>query len=365
MVSFGGKTQYCLYRRSNGFWYVSITKNGRRIQKTTNAKSKTKALEFVAKLQDEDLEIVTKTKTIEVFSRGVFDYESGPIVRRKKLRGFSYSKSYADTNQHYVDDYIVPYFGKVQVGDLSANDVEWWLLTIPERHGVGAKTANSVLGALRAVLAEAQLQGLITSNPAASVKPLSKNLGSKRRGCFTVEQVKDIFKDKWNNLAYSACMLAATTGMRMGEVRALTVEQIHDGYIDVDASWNDQEGRKCTKSGWGRIVPLSSDMKAVLDEIMPPCGLVFSLNGVKPVGDKVISKRLYERLEDIGLDYRELNLSFHSFRHYFNTRLIAAGIQGEKVRAILGHESEQMTEHYMHLSAEDMSEIRKIQHFAV
>ena len=61
------------------------------------------------------------------------------------------------------------------------------------------------------------------------------------------------------------------------------------------------------------------------------------------------------------MDYHRGNLGFHSFRHYFNTRLIAMGIDEVKIRSVIGHGSEKMTDHYAHLSAEDLKQIRTVQ----
>lgn len=46
---------------------------------------------------------------------------------------------------------------------------------------------------------------------------------------------------------------------------------------------------------------------------------------------------------------------FHSFRHFFNTRLVANGVNGELVRATVGHESKDMTKHYLHLVPSDLN----------
>ncbi len=54
-------------------------------------------------------------------------------------------------------------------------------------------------------------------------------------------------------------------------------------------------------------------------------------------------------------------LLFHSFRHFFNSQLVAAGVQGEFVRAVIGHESEKMTERYLHLSPDQMNVVRNVQ----
>lgn len=52
-------------------------------------------------------------------------------------------------------------------------------------------------------------------------------------------------------------------------------------------------------------------------------------------------------------DQEERNLSFHSLRHTFNSA-IRGKIEDKTLRAIVGHESEAMTEHYTHESEEDI-----------
>ena len=74
---------------------------------------------------------------------------------------------------------------------------------------------------------------------------------------------------------------------------------------------------------------------------------------------QTLKKILQRKLQEAGLG--DKGLTFHSFRHYFNTKLVASGVRAEKIRAVIGHESEAMTEHYLHLTAEDMKEITSIQ----
>ena len=66
-------------------------------------------------------------------------------------------------------------------------------------------------------------------------------------------------------------------------------------------------------------------------------------------------------MDKVGIDYKKDNLLFHSFRHYFNTRLVADGVESEKIRSVIGHESKEMTERYLHLSVKDLENIRKVQ----
>lgn len=358
------KDQCGVYLRDNGIWYWWTKVDGKKIQRSTGEKTKAKAEKYLRALIGDDIQRHAQSVLFRNFVKDIFDHEKGPIAQRKLLRGHTYTIAHAKSQQSDVDKYAVPTFGNMEIDKIRAYDVERWILALPSRYGITNKTANNILSALRQVFQEALMQELIERNPAEHVKPLAK-IG-KRRGCFTVDQIKKLFAFPWaHRQAYVACLLAASTGMRMGEVRALTVAQVHEGYITVDASWNDIEGRKCTKSGYGRIVPISDGVQKELKAILPPSGLVFSYNGVKPMEDKAIVTKLYLRMEELGIDRKAENLSFHSFRHYFNTRLVASGISTEKTRAVIGHESAEMTEHYLHLNSQDLAEIKRVQREAI
>jgi integrase len=88
--------------------------------------------------------------------------------------------------------------------------------------------------------------------------------------------------------------------------------------------------------------------------------LIFSLNGTKPIDFQFISMRLHKVLEANGIDWRTEGLSFHSFRHFFNTRLVANGVNGELVRATVGHESSDMTKYYLHLVPSDLNTVMDV-----
>ncbi|MDI9424744.1 MAG: tyrosine-type recombinase/integrase, partial [Spirochaetota bacterium] len=55
------------------------------------------------------------------------------------------------------------------------------------------------------------------------------------------------------------------------------------------------------------------------------------------------------------------NLTFHSWRHLFNSILVNARIPAEKIRTITGHLTPEMTAHYFKLSADGYGDIREVQ----
>ena len=90
--------------------------------------------------------------------------------------------------------------------------------------------------------------------------------------------------------------------MRMGEIRALTPAQVHDDYIEVNAAWGEYDGRKSTKSGETREVPLVPEVRDLLKSLPTfgrPNKVIFSFNGEKPMDFQFISLRLHKVLEAV------------------------------------------------------------------
>ncbi len=176
-----------------------------------------------------------------------------------------------------------------------------------------------------------------------------------------MSELTELFRQPWKEkYSYAACLLSATTGMRLGEIRALTRDRIKDDFIIVDRAWNDHEGFKSTKSGKTRYVPLHPAVKQIIENISE-YDLLFSCNGSFPIDPRSIAKPLVKHMKESSIDYKEEHLSFHSFRHFFNTRLVASGVSGDVIRAAIGHESEKMTDHYLHLTPSDMRQISDVQ----
>lgn len=369
--------QFRLYRRGKIWYYWTYDDYGKRHRYSTGERRKSDAFEFCMKrkeagclLQIRREKAQNRNITLDEFGWDFWDYDTCPIVQGKILRGGHYGKKVALANGSRYRQHISPFLGKRKLQDLSRAEIEKWLLNLPGEHKLANKSANNCYSALRQMLDHAVYARLITENPMNGMKPLVNK--TVRHEAFSMEQIKALFLNPWENeWAFTACYLASRTGMRIGEVRALTKEQIFPDYINVNASWSEYEGRKTTKSDYERKVPINRELHAMLMKYAPPGGgLLFSLNGLKPVRDQFITNRLKSKMDQINkekgflfFDYENPKrpLSFHSFRHFLNTRLLAENMPDSKIRAIIGHESNQMTEHYAHLNADDLATLRKIQ----
>ena len=349
-------------QRSKKIWYYYFyNEAGIRVYRSTGFSNKAKANAFVLNKYKEGTLFEEQTKEVlfKEFAQPFWIWETCPIVNSKVKRGGHLTKGYCKASRALLEGKILPAFGKKKLTAITPDMIDKWLIDIPKKYGICHKTANKAYMILRQMLDVAVKQHLIPSKPCNNVDQLVEKSAS--RGCFTPDQVSAIFSSEWDNqMALAACKLSATTGMRMGEIRALTPNQIHDNYIEVNAAWGEYDGRKSTKSGEVREVPLLPEIRDLLKSLPTYTSgdaLIFSLNGEKPIDFQFIGLRLHKVMEANDIDWKKEGLSFHSFRHFFNTRLVASGINGELVRATVGHESADMTKHYLHLLPSDLKRV--------
>jgi integrase len=108
-------------------------------------------------------------------------------------------------------------------------------------------------------------------------------------------------------------------------------------------------------------------MAEILADIKPshPDGFIFSLDGGRTTFDgNNLKEALYTALLNIGIqkDEREKrNITFHSWRHFFNTALRSGGIADSKTQKLTGHKTAAMTEHYTHFNLSDFSDVKTLQ----
>jgi integrase len=122
-----------------------------------------------------------------------------------------------------------------------------------------------------------------------------------------------------------------------------------------------------TKTKTSRNIPINPAVKRELDELIAVNGngYIFSDDkGVTPVRSELIERQLNKALERIGIDdatRKKRNLTFHAWRHFFNTFLRMANIADSKVQSVTGHKTLKMTEHYTHFDTRQFTEVREVQ----
>jgi integrase len=154
--------------------------------------------------------------------------------------------------------------------------------------------------------------------------------------------------------------------MRIGELLGLRGEFLFEGYINVCAQYN-RYGYTDTKSHKERNIPIPKSIENDLLslKLKNGDGYLFSENGGKnPLSRRRVSTALFSALEKTGIDGAERkrrNLTFHSWRHFFNTTLLMANVSDNKVMSLTGHGSEQMKKRYTHFDTTQFAEVVEVQ----
>lgn len=344
------------------YYYWVYDENGIRKYRSTGERTKAKALEYVMKRRDEGLlgERDARTITLNEFCADMFIEGKCPIEKEAAARGKSFSGNTRRNRRISLTKHILPYLGRATVSTLSVAQINDWLVALPERDKISRSTANQCMDALTKVLDHAVRIRLIQKNPCRDVESLGDD--SERYPAFTLEEVKAVIgkPEDWKNGIYRLmCITASMTGMRLGEVLALMPANVHRDRIDVQWSMSPTDGLKRTKTNKPRTVPIAEQLYRMLAREFPhrEDGFIFSVNGEKPYSPSSVAVALKNRCEKLGIKGK----TFHSFRAFVDTQMMANNINETVVRAMIGHSSPEMTEHYMHLDSGEFRLVRNVQ----
>ncbi|HDY90410.1 MAG TPA: hypothetical protein ENH82_20105 [bacterium] len=348
--------------------------------KSTGQTSKAAAENWSYEQLRKGLVFVNKKLTFNEYARDWWYWDRCQYIKRKIARNKRISREYADTNRSYLDTHIIPYFGKKILYKITPNMVETWLFSLREKIGktgklLSATTANCCLKTLRIMMDEAVRQEYISVSPAIGIEPLGET--PKEKNILKIDEVRTLFRDDtikqvWeeNLLHFTINLLAASTGMRMGECQALRIVNVHDEYVSVVHGWSRKYGVKEPKYSSKRDIPIPRKTSNYLHSIIhtfpyqdPEELVFFGEDRAKPVSHRSILDWLYRALENIGIspgEREKRNVTFHSWRHFFNS-YFRGKVPDPKLQAMTGHRSIQMTNHYTKFNIQDFRDVQEIQ----
>jgi integrase len=197
--------------------------------------------------------------------------------------------------------------------------------------------------------------------------------GKQKRGVLTVDEAASLFARTWSDeAARVGNLLAATTGLRAGEVLAIRASDIGTTTLRVEHSWTGTE-LKAPKNGEVRWVPLLPEVRIALLKLLAnnphtDCVDVFIFWGIeagRPRSDgKFLLDGLHKELDAMHIQWRERNIVFHSHRHFYAARMSDI-TTADKVRRITGHKSAAVFESYAdHVTEQNLSEMLELERTA-
>ncbi len=378
------RQEFTIYpRKMNGgkkvYYYRVYDENDERTSgKSTGKTSKTAANQWVQrKLKDGSLSSEKEIR-FDDFSNKWWSWDECSYVKDKRRIG-KISRGYVDAEASYLKNHIKPYFDPMKLSKITMGAVQKWLdqLRSDEEKHLSPTTVNHCLATLKIMLKDAERRGYILKNPCLHIENCKVN--PKRKGFLNKEEVATLldeskFKKVWKGdiQHYTLNLLVSHTELRLGEAIALKRSEIHPNRIDVNHSWSRKYGLKLPKNDFPRSIPIEPflyDAIVKLMEFFPDAGdddfIFFGEAYNEPLKHGVILKRLYKALLTIGIsedERKERNITFHSWRHFYNSLLRANSVTDAKIRDIMGHLSPSSTEHYTKFNVStDFDDVRAVQ----
>lgn len=248
-----------------------------------------------------------------------------------------------------LNKYLKPAFGPVQLADIQTERLQRFISTVP----TGAPNIHNIVKCLRAVWKSARAWGYAKHNPFDGL--VMPTIEKTEPRFFTYEEVCRILTaapepDK------TLYWILAQTGLRIGEVLALTWETVdlENSIIQISATVARGKLRdRTTKTKSSkRLIPLSPRLQEHLSIFRTrlwrdnPNNLLFANSKQKPwKADNLLTHHLQPLLAELKIE----TAGFHAFRHASATILSLMKVPMEIRLARMGHTEEEMTLRYTHV----------------
>lgn len=363
----------------------------------------------------------TKAEAEKAGAEALTKYNNGGVPFKPR------DMSYADYLDYWIDNYcmkslayntystyetlvrlyIKPKMGMYRLAAIQSTTITDFINGLVEEHNFSRSYYKNILKVVKASFVYAVNYGFLKDNPAKeSVLPIGKYKKRKTKHIYSQEEIDTILERFKNNQVFICAFLTACyTGMRTGEVLALTWDDINfdEGTIRVNHSVYDKPkdslgrwymGETKTEAGM-RTIPLGDTLKKTLlnykryqdftKELYASDYKKYGLRDIEVTDDDVMLGRIVEsKYGEYDLDFvftredgtysgtnitkypysiirGELNIDcrFYDLRGTFATRTYHGGVKEKDIANILGHSSIEITdEHY--ISAIDEAVVKAI-----
>ena len=302
-----------------------------------------------------------------------WDYDNSFYVKQKNAeRPDSIHRKYCHDQKFIAGRYWKTFFNGKLLGEINRGMIKEFRRSLNDlltRRGnpVSASQKNAIMKAGCRPLRYAFVEGLIEVDPSSGLSRFSGK--SKRPEILSPEMAGAIFKAPWKDeRAKVANLLAATTGMRAGEIQALRIQDIGDDRLYIRHSWNSLDGLKTTKTNQERVVyilpQVTKELLALAKKnphgISPESFIFWSVEPGKPVENDIFINGLRSALKQCGMSEEESKkYIFHAHRHFYSSYM-KQRLSDKLIKSQTGHLTDSMLNHYGgHETAGDEQTIRK------
>ena len=314
----------------------------------TEAEAIYKSVQYQKDLEAGIIEPITRKNIYSVVAI-VQEYENA------KLKNGKISPCTYHTNMYTLDRIKNQSWANKYIGEVTKKEIENFLLQ-ERANGMSNSILKKDFGLIRVAFDIALDKEYITNKQHyflgryGIMRPNSLKKDKKVRALKIDEQIKLMSYLKNNKVNHrNLFMLALNTGMRIGELLALQLQDIHldKNYFEIKRTTTlDKDGRvilgETTKTSSGeRIVVLNEITKPILEHAIKSRhpskeGLIFCKSDGSLYGDSGINSAFKRICKKAGIVD---SVNTHILRHSFITRSKEAKVDVEATKTIVGHNS--------------------------
>ena len=255
---------------------------------------------------------------------------------------------------------ILPYFGDTPINEITAAKIRKWQGEMMEKN-FKPTYLKSIQNQLSAVMNYAVRFYDLKSNPCKKAGPMGKN-DADEKPYWTLEEFNkfaDAISDKHE--AWMGFQILFWTGMRVGELLALKVDDIdlENKTIRIDEGYTRFKGRDIISTPKTensiRVITIHDELRDSIEEYI---GCLYRPRpGSRLFPEK--TKRFFEHEMDRGIELSGVKrITVHCTRHSHATMLVGMGISPVEVAKRLGHKKVTTTiETYCQSSMENQVKI--------
>ena len=338
-----------IYKRRDGRWEGRYIKarhpDGKAVYASVYGKKlsevRQKLIPLKADLNNISNNVDTFTGTVQDWLSTWLENSSRPVIK---------PSTYANYRSK-LEKHVLPTLGDKELISLNAEKLQIWVEHLLAK-GLSAASIRTVHRVLSSALQKAVVSRVLTLNPCVNVQLPSGE--RKRARALTMEQQNEIEQKARQSKGNEATVIALYSGMRIGEISALTWENVdfENNQFHVcrtlqritDYEVTDNKTKvilDIPKSDMSyRTIPFGINMRNYLLSLKArsESDYVVCCKG-SYAEPRVLSYRFNKLLEGSEI----VGITFHSLRHTYATRCVERNIDIVTLSRLLGHASAKMT----------------------
>ena len=288
------------------------------------------------------------------YLQSFWDWDTSEYIKEKLRKAHGLHKRHCKQSKSNISMYWEKYFSGRSLGDIKASDINGFI-NFMSTFDLSPSWRNTIIKAGTKALRWAFSKGTIEIDPTRGHLLFSGKAAKKK--IFNPTIAVGVFRASWyNEQSKLGNMLAAVTGMRNGEVRALRFKNLGPDCLYVDGSWNRVDGTKLPKNNEIRTVeiPFPDLMNGLIElaKLNPwgvtPDSFVFWTPYKKniPMRPGLFVDGLRGALKKIGFSEDDTKkYDYHRWRHFY-TAYMKGKMDRKLLKSQTGHLTDAMLDYY-------------------